>query len=68
MTNPLSANSCGSCGAGFLAGLRESEGPLLEIPGVGDLSRMSRGQRTAMAFGVVLLFLLATVLLSVAFG
>jgi hypothetical protein len=52
--NDLAANACSACGAGFLAGLRDSEGPLLELPGVGDLTRMSRGQRMLVAFGVVL--------------
>ena len=52
--NDLAANACTACGAGFLAGLRDSEGPLLELPGVGDLTRMSRGQRMLVAFGVVL--------------
>ena len=51
-TNVLAADVCASCGAGFLAGLRETE-PLLELPGVGDLTRLSRGQRLMIAFGVV---------------
>ena len=61
--NPLAADACTACGAGFLAGLRESEGPLLELPGVGDLTRMSRGQRMLVAFGVVLAVVALTALL-----
>ena len=66
--NPIAADSCSGCGAGFLAGLREAEGPLLELPGVGDLTRMSRGQRLGIAFGVVLAFIAVTALLSLLFG
>jgi len=66
--NVLSADACSACGAGFLAGLRESEGPLLELPGVGDLTRMSRGQRMLVAFGVVLAFVALTALLGLLFG
>ena len=66
--NPIAANACTSCGAGFLAGLRESEAPLLELPGVGDLTKMSRGQRLGIAFGVVLAFVALTALLGLIFG
>jgi hypothetical protein len=61
--NPIAASTCASCGSGFLAGLRDAEGPLLELPGVGDLTRMSRGQRMLLAFGVVLVFVALTALL-----
>ena len=63
-TNMLSADACSACGAGFLSALRETEGPLLELPGVGDLTRMSRAQRMLIAFGVVLAFIALTALLS----
>lgn len=62
--NPFSVSACAACGAGFLAGLRESEGPLLELPGVGDLSRLSRGQRLALAAGVALVISTLTAILS----
>ena len=52
--NALTASTCGACGAGFLAGLRAREGPLLELPVVGDLGAMSRAQRLGLAFGAVL--------------
>ena len=61
--NPLAASACTACGAGFLAGLREAEGPLLELPGVGDLTRLSRAQRLGLAGGVVLTFVVLTALL-----
>ena len=66
--NAISADTCAACGAGFLAGLRESEGPLLELPGVGDLTRMSRGQRMLLAFGIVLAFIALTAILGFLFG
>lgn len=61
--NPLAAQACTGCGAGFLAGLREQEGPLLELPVVGDITRLGRGQRFALAGGVVLAAVLLTLLL-----
>lgn len=66
--NPLTGDACSACGAGFLAGLRESEGPLLELPGVGDLTRMSRGQRLMLALGVVLTVVALTALLGLLAG
>lgn len=60
----LSETVCAGCGTGFLAGLRESEGPLLELPGVGDLTVLSRGQRLGLAAGVVLAVLVLTALVS----
>lgn len=62
--NPLAANACTACGAGFLAGLRDTESPLLEIPGVGDLTKMSRAQRLGIAFGAVVAFIAVVTLLS----
>jgi hypothetical protein len=50
----LSAAACSACGSGFLAGLREAEGPLLELPVVGDLTKISRAQRLLLALGVVI--------------
>lgn len=62
-SNPLTADACGACGAGFLAGLREADGPLLELPVVGDLTRLSRAQRLMLALGVVLAVLALTAVL-----
>ena len=66
--NVLTAGTCAACGAGFLAGLREAEGPLLELPGVGDLTRLSRGQRMGLAFAVVLAVVALTALLGLLLG
>lgn len=54
VVNALTLSACAGCGAGFLSGLRASEGPLLELPVVGDLGALSRGQRLGLAAGVVL--------------
>lgn len=62
--NALTVNACVACGAGFLARLRESEPPLLVLPGVGDLSRLGRGQALGLAAGVVLVVLLLVALSS----
>jgi hypothetical protein len=65
--NPLDRDACVSCGSGFLAGAR-NEAPLLDLPVVGDLTKLSRVQRFALAGGVVLAFLLLTVLISLVLG
>ena len=51
--NPMQSNTCAACGAGFLAAVRDAEPPLLLIPGVGDLTKMDRGKRLALAVGLV---------------
>lgn len=61
--NGLTAPACGACGAGFLASLRADQGPLLELPVVGDLGAMSRAQRLGLAFGAVLVLLALIVVL-----
>ncbi|MEX2289775.1 MAG: hypothetical protein WD794_05540 [Mycobacteriales bacterium] len=66
--NPLSGDACSACGAGFLAGLRESDGPLLELPGLGDLTRMSRSQRLMLAGAVVFAVVALTALLGLLVG
>ena len=63
--NALSDDACEGCGAGFLAGLRDAEGPLLALPGVGDLGALSRAQRLGLAAGVVLVLSLLVLLLGV---
>ena len=62
-TNPFEATACLACGAGFLSAVRDGEAPLLVLPGVGDLTRMGRGQRLALAGGVVLAFVMATLVI-----
>jgi hypothetical protein len=60
--NPLGYGACGACGSGFLSVLREQEGPLLELPGVGDITRLAKPQRFALAGGAVLAAVLLTFL------
>ena len=52
--NPLSAAACAACRSPFLAGLRETDPPLLVLPGVGDVSALSRGRRLGLAATAVL--------------
>ena len=66
--NDLTHSACAVCGAGFLAGLREAEGPLLELPVVGDLGALSRAQRLGLAAGVVLAVIALVALLGVLFS
>ena len=66
--NDLTYSACAGCGAGFLAGLREAEGPLLELPVVGDLGALSRAQRLGLAAGVVLAVITLVALLGVLFS
>jgi hypothetical protein len=61
---PLALDACGECGAGFLAGAIPP--PTMSVPIVGDVSRLSKGQRfglaAGLAAGLILVFLaLATV-------
>jgi ribosomal protein L40E len=53
--NPLATTICSTCGSKFLAAA--SEELSLVVPGVGDLGRMSRGQRIAVAGGFLALVL-----------
>lgn len=68
VANPLTVSSCAACGAGFLAALRDSESPLLELPVVGDLGAMSRAQRLGLAFGAVLVVLALVLVLGLLFS
>ena len=61
--NPIDLSACAGCGAGFLAGVREGEGPLLDLPVVGDLTALTRAQRIWLAASVVLAFIALTVVL-----
>ena len=65
--NAMERDTCASCGAGFLAGAR-NEGPLLELPVVGDITRLSRGMRFALAAAVALGFLLLVLVLGLLFS
>lgn len=66
--NPFTLSACATCGAGFLSRLRETEGPLLELPVVGDLGAMSRGRRLVVAVGFVLAAVVLMVLLALLLG
>jgi len=57
--NGLSADVCAACGGAFLAGVRDAEAPLLVLPGVGDVARLSRTARAGVALGVALLAIAA---------
>lgn len=63
--NPLVAPVCSACGAGFLAQLRDKEPPLLELPVVGDISKLSRMQGISLAAAVIGAVLLVVFLLGV---
>jgi hypothetical protein len=60
--------ACAACGTGFLAGLRKESAPVLALPVVGDINLLSRGQRLALAGGVVLLFMLMILVLGMLAG
>ena len=66
--NGLTSSTCAACGAGFLAALREADAPSLVVPGVGDLMRLSRGQRIGLAALVVLAFVALTALVGLLFS
>jgi hypothetical protein len=65
--NAMERSTCASCGAGFLAAAKD-DGPLLELPVVGDITRLGRGQRFALAGGVVLAFIVLTLLVGLLLG
>ena len=54
--NPFDHDLCAGCGSAFLAAARD-DAPLLELPVVGDLTRLGRGQRLGLAAGLVIAFL-----------
>jgi len=66
--NAFDLSACSGCGTSFLAGVRDGEGPLLELPVVGDLTALSRGQRLGLAAAVVLAVIVMTVVLSLIFS
>ena len=50
--NAFALSRCAPCGADFLAAVRDDDVGLV-LPGLGDLTTMSRGRRMAIAFGAV---------------
>lgn len=66
--NPMALDTCAGCGQHFLAELRGQQSPRLELPMVGDIMRLGRGQRFALAGAVVLAFVVLTLVLGLLFG
>ena len=66
--NGVELDACVACGTGFLAGLKHDQPPLLALPGIGDVTRLSRAQRLGLAGGVVLGVLLLVALLGLLTG
>ncbi|MBC7375742.1 MAG: hypothetical protein H7323_17265 [Frankiales bacterium] len=66
--NALTLMACAGCDAGFLSGLREAEGSLLELPFVGDLGALPRAQRLGLAAGAVGAVLVLVLLLGLLFS
>lgn len=60
--NPFSESHCVTCGKPFLAAAEQT--PTLVLPGVGDISRFSRGQRAGLALGAVAAVLVPLALLT----
>jgi ribosomal protein L40E len=59
----LDLDACPECGAGFLAGAASST-VSMKLPVVGDVSRMSKGQRLMMAAGFAVVLMLLLLLLA----
>ena len=66
--NAIEHDACVACGTALFATLKAGEEPLLVLPGVGDLTRYSRGQRLALAGGVVVAVCVLVLLLGVLLG
>ena len=64
-STPIELTVCAGCGAGFLDDLRGADGPKLVLPVVGDVNALGKGQRYALAGGVVVVLLLLVALLGV---
>ena len=59
----MDLDACESCGAGFLAGA-SSTAVSVKLPVVGDVNRLSKGQRLVMAAAIAVALMLAFVLLA----
>lgn len=55
--NPLDAAVCTTCGAGFLAAVAGTEPPLLVLPWLGDVSRLSKLHWAGIGVGLLLVLL-----------
>jgi hypothetical protein len=59
---PLSLDACPSCGGGFLAG--STTAPAVKLPGVGDITTLSRTQRLMVGLGIAVVVMLVLVLIA----
>lgn len=65
--NDLESTTCATCGSGFLAGLQADDPTALRLPLIGDVSKLGRSSRVAIAVGAaVLLALLLSGVLALA--
>ncbi len=55
--NPMTVMACTDCGSAFLGAERSVNIPLLVLPVVGDIGKLSRGQRIGLALAAVSLVL-----------
>jgi hypothetical protein len=62
----MTADACAGCGLGFLSLVHAQERPVLALPGLGDVTRRSRGQLAAAASGAVLVVVLLCLVLFLA--
>ena len=66
--NPVELDACAACGTGFLAAVRSSAEPLLVLPGIGDVGKLSRGQRIGAGAVFALLVALVVLLIGIVLG
>jgi hypothetical protein len=66
--NPLEAAVCGVCGAAFLEAVTRTEPPLLVLPLLGDLSRMTKLHWFGLGAALLLLAVVLSVLLGALLG
>ncbi len=59
-TTPLDRAVCHACGEAFLSELHRDEPPLLVLPVVGDLTRLTRTQRVVFGVGASAVAVVAT--------
>ena len=66
--NGVDRDTCAVCGSSLFALMRQGEKPLLVLPLVGDLTKLSRAQRLVLAAVVAGAFCVVIALLSVLLG
>ena len=60
--NPMTSTLCGTCGSVFLASAKEKVS--LVVPGIGDITHLSRGQRVGVAAAVLAAVLIPLALIT----